>query len=126
MKKLISIIALSCAAAATSAQRPSDGRGFFFSVERLAGMCASDDAGAVGVCHGFILGVIDAGNSVHFCLPHDRKAGAYIEPVLRMVAASPESYAPLPANEMIIAALAGSFPCQQRNAPEGRHGWRSA
>lgn len=127
MKRLIT---LALTALLSTPSIASDGSGYFFSVGLLAGSCSSTKEFDVGLCRGFVVGVVDAGNGVHYCLPEDKKAGFFIEPIVKaIVQANTDEQRALPANEVIILALANTFPCkreerlthEQRNPRSG--GW---
>lgn len=108
MKRLI---ALAISAALSGAAVASDGTGYFVSVEGLLARCSSDTPIERGTCQGFIIGVLDAGNGVHYCLPEGKTARHFAEPLIGLLFSIPEAQRALPANEVIIYALGKAHPC---------------
>lgn len=91
----------------------NDGRTYFMSVGNMLDLCGAKDEAQVGACHGFIIGVLDAGNGVHYCLPSPAKARDFIDPLLKAMGTASARERTLPANEVIIGVLASAHPCKR-------------
>lgn len=119
MKRAAAVLAAMAAAAglAASAPRAAAGDLEYYTGETLYTQCAAKDAAALR-CAGYVLGVSDAqqarqgaGAPQRVCLPSTATEAQIVAAVGAYLAAHPEKR-PLAAQDLVIEALAASYPCR--------------
>lgn len=112
----VALIGVSAAAVAAPA---------YISVGNLVERCTNGKESDFNICQGFLLGVIDAGNGVHYCLDPSIRFPDLAKPLLAALAKLGPDAADAPANEVLIGGLAKVFPCKEEPQPSQREQQRN-
>jgi len=107
--KLTTLIAAATIAAASCT--PAHAGGSFFTAGRLYADCTGDGVSQL-TCAAYIVGALDMGNNVMFCIPDSLQPKVVREAFIVAMAKNPQLHSK-PADVVLAAMLQPNYPCRK-------------